>query len=776
MGDLAAVALAVAAGAGAWAARPLPLLPVALLVALALLGRRPVLLMIGVALAASGLGFRAWDGLRPPALGQWSGVATLVGDPASVAGALRVDVRIGGKRVEAWARGSAARALRDRLAGERVHLRGELQPVPEPARDRLARRHVAARLTVAGASVAPGAGIPSRLANGLRRTLLRGVEVLPPERRALFAGFVLGDDRDQRPEVTDDFRASGLSHLLVVSGQNVAFVLALLGPFLHRLRLGGRLAGGVAALALFGILTRWEPSVLRAVAMAGLALLAGAMGRSASSLRILSLAVTGLVLVDPLLVRSLGFLLSVGACAGIALFSTRLAARLPGPRPLATALGVTLAAQVGVVPVLVPVFGGLPVAALPANLLGAPVAGPLMMWGMAAGLVAGWAPAVAGIVHVPTDLMIRWVAGVAHWGAAVPLGQMRAGHVAGVAVALVVGGAAYHRRWRGGVVAAGLAGAAVALAPAFAVLRPSGVDGRLVVAGARLWRHGGASVLVVDDLRASPQALLSSLHRADVRRLDVLVVSRPGTAAASDVDALRRRFPPRLVLAPARHRLPGEVVVPAAGSEVGAGGLVVRVVEATPRLTVEVASTRAAGARAAPGERARAPPDSVDGRMRLTVGPHTYDLTTRALVMGVHGLPKSLAEEGADIVEHADPDPRAPVPVCVVAGGDDAVRRALSAGAVLVRMPAPSDDALRRCAAAGAAVIVPSHAADRAKVAGVPPDRVVPETLLLDVTAEAYPVPVTAVGVIRGGRIVRTADVRGARRVCDVLAAVLEAR
>jgi competence protein ComEC len=589
MGDRAAVALAVATCAGAWAARPLPLLAVAVLAAVTLALRRPVPVMVAAALAASCLGARAWDGLRPPALGTWSGVATLVGDPAEVAGALRVDIRLGGKRVEAWARGAAARSLRDRLSGERVQLRGQLQPVPPDARRRLARRHIGARMTVAGASLSAAGSVPSRLANGLRRTLLKGAEVMAPERRALYAGFVLGDDRHQRAEVTDDFRASGLSHLLVVSGQNVAFVLALLGPLLSRLRLGGRLAGGLAVLLLFGTLTRWEPSVLRAVAMAALTLLAAAIGRPASTLRILSLAVTGLVLVNPLLVHSLGFLLSVGACAGIALFSTRLTAQVPGPRPLAGAIGVTLAAQVGVLPILVPVFGALPVAALPANLLGAPVAGPLMMWGMAAGLGAGWAgETVARLVHLPTGLMIGWVAGVARWGAAVPLGQLRAGHVAGLVVALAVGVAAHRQGWRPGVAVAGLAGAAVALAPAVGVLRPALVDGRDVVAGARLWRAGGASVLVVDDLRASPEALLSALHLADVRRLDVLVVARPGLTAARDVDALLRRFRPRLVLAPAGNRLRGAVTVPAPGSAVVVGGLTLQLQKVDRRLAAQV--------------------------------------------------------------------------------------------------------------------------------------------------------------------------------------------
>jgi hypothetical protein len=138
------------------------------------------------------------------------------------------------------------------------------------------------------------------------------------------------------------------------------------------------------------------------------------------------------------------------------------------------------------------------------------------------------------------------------------------------------------------VVGAGLAAVVVTLAPAVAVLRPAAVHDRTIVPGARLWRDGGASVLVVDDLRASPEALLSSLHQADVRRVDVLVVTRAGSAAAADVEALLRRFPPRLVLAPAGHRVRGEVVVPPPGSEVGAGRLILRLEHADRRLTVEV--------------------------------------------------------------------------------------------------------------------------------------------------------------------------------------------
>ncbi|MDP9069684.1 MAG: hypothetical protein M3N68_00045, partial [Actinomycetota bacterium] len=103
----------------------------------------------------------------------------------------------------------------------------------------------------------------------------------------------------------------------------------------------------------------------------------------------------------------------------------------------------------------------------------------------------------------------------------------------------------------------------------------------------RLWRSAGATVLVVDDLEAAPDRLLSGLRSASVRRLDVMVVARPGVASARDVEPTLRRFRPRLVLAPPGNRLAG-AVVPTAGTTVAAGPLAVAVDAAAPRLGVRV--------------------------------------------------------------------------------------------------------------------------------------------------------------------------------------------
>ncbi|MDP8937248.1 MAG: hypothetical protein M3O23_05915, partial [Actinomycetota bacterium] len=129
----------------------------------------------------------------------------------------------------------------------------------------------------------------------------------------------------------------------------------------------------------------------------------------------------------------------------------------------------------------------------------------------------------------------------------------------------------------------------VLVTPAVAAALPPTVDGRPVAPGALLWRTGGAAVLVVDDLEASPDRLLSGLRSASVRRLDVMAVARPGVASARDVEPTLRRFRPRLLLAPPGNRLTG-AVVPAAGTTVAAGPLAVAVDAVAPRLSVRVSS------------------------------------------------------------------------------------------------------------------------------------------------------------------------------------------
>src|SRR5687768_12616444 len=196
-------------------------------------------------------------------------------------------------------------------------------------------------------------------------------------------------------------------------------------PLLRRLSRHLRLLTTLGVLGLFGAMTRWEPSVLRACVMAAVAVTALHIGRPAHTTRVLALAVAALLVLDPFLLHSVGFQLSCAASLGIALMAAPIARRLRGPMWLRDTIATSAAAQLGVAPVLLPVFGAMPLVALPANLLAVPVAGPLTTWGLAAGALGGLlrplAPSVTALLQLPTRLMADAMLGIADAAARVPL-------------------------------------------------------------------------------------------------------------------------------------------------------------------------------------------------------------------------------------------------------------------------------------------------------------------------------------------------------------------
>lgn len=579
------VVIAVTTVGAAWVARsvPVPMLVAAVTVTLA--ARRPFLFTMTIALVASALGARAWDQvLAQPVSGVLDERMRLVSDPKRVRATIRVDLRLrDGRRVQASATGDAASVLAAGLSGESVQVRGRLAPLPEGRSAYLQRRHIGAGLLVEAAVERRAGGAMSRFANQLRRTLVDGAGSMDPGRRALFTGIVLGDDRDQAPLEVEDFRAAGLTHLLAVSGQNVAFVLLVASPLLRRLGLGARFAAGAVLLVGFGVLTRWEPSVLRAVTMAGLALLASTCGRPVSTVRVLALAVTGLVLVDPLLAGSIGFLLSAGACTGIAIVGPLLEARrVPAP------VAVTIAAQAGVAPLLVATFGGIPVASIPANLLAAPAAGPLMVWGLVAGLPAGLiGGAPAALLHLPTRALLAWVAGVARVAAAMPLPEIDARGMLVAAAAVAAWRAA--RRHRVLMAPFGLS-LAIVVVTASNCSPPREDRDRELSPGVRMWRSGGATVVTLSG-SIEEGRLLRALRRSDVRRVDILVLRSGGGGGARLVGAVRHRSHVGSILAPPGHAVAGAITA-AAGQRIRAGPLEVVVSAPGPPLEVGVASIR----------------------------------------------------------------------------------------------------------------------------------------------------------------------------------------
>ncbi len=403
------------------------------------------------------------------------------------------------------------------------------------------------------------------LANDFRELLSNGTGHLGHDRQALFMGLAVGDDRGQSVITADNFRAAGLGHLLAVSGQNVVFVLIVANSFVSRIRApAGRVAVSMSLLVFFGFVTRFEPSVTRAITMISLALVANAVGRPATARRTIPVAVVAILFVEPLLAWSLAFQLSVLATLGLIVVSPAVEARLTGPPAITQILSATIGAQAAVAPLLIFEFGHVPILSLLANVLAVPPSGLVMMWGMLVGPVAGLAPgSIASLLHLPTEALLWWIAGVAEAAASIPsasLGAASAGLV-GLAAALQLWSS---RRYR-------IATATVlAMALLVPTLTPRELpDGRHRLAdGVEVLRSHDVDVLVIEGDADAADAI-EAVRMARLGRIDLLIATDGSRRVGRVVRILDERFAPTDLWAPPGHAVPGARTVSRFVGEVG---------------------------------------------------------------------------------------------------------------------------------------------------------------------------------------------------------------
>ena len=553
---------AVLVAAAAAGAMPISWWAVAAALCLVLATRHPVAVIVVLCLVVSTRAAAAEQGLAR-ASAQIHGVAMLVSDPEQRLGGVIADVRIDGSRFRATFTGDAARVVAPAAMGHEVTLAGRIQPLPGRWSWR-ASKHLAGALMVQRVEATNRGAWWWRAVNSFREVIADGTTSLSADHRALFDGIVLGDDRAQSDLARHRFRAAGLSHLLAVSGQNVAFALLAVSPLLRRCSLKWRWIGSMVVLAGFVLLTRLEPSVLRAACMAAVAVSAAWWGRMSSGFRTLALAVIVLLVVDPLLVWSSGFRLSVAATAALVWCSRPLADSLhdslTGPAWLTGSLGVSLAAQLGTAVLLVAIAGTVPMMGPVVNVAAVPVAGWLMVWGLVSAPIAGvLGGPIATALCWPTRVLLWVLDRIAEGGAW--SSWPRLGWPGAIAMSIVIAVAAarahigarpWLRRW--GVTVAVL-GAAVMVVDAL-LGAPEASPPRTVFAerGVRVWRHGGATVMAL-DAQATSRTALDALLRARVTGLDLVVVTGGGLRTSAVVFDLRQATTVGVVLAdPAKVR------------------------------------------------------------------------------------------------------------------------------------------------------------------------------------------------------------------------------
>jgi competence protein ComEC len=308
-------------------------------------------------------------------------------------------------------------AWRDVVPGQRLQVSGRLD-VADGA-------DLAGLLVARGPPIVVGEPGPvGRAVNDLRAGLRESVSGLPAAERSLVPALVDGDDSAMPEEVADDFRTTGLTHLLAVSGANLTLVLAfvlVVGRWCG-VRARGLLVLGVLGVVGFVLLARTEPSVLRAAAMGVVALAGLSAGGRRRGVRALCVAVVVLVLLDPWLARSVGFALSVLATAGILLLAPpwRDALSRWMPRLLAEALAVPLSAQLVCTPIVAAISDQVSVVAVFANLLAAPAVAPATVLGVMATLLAPLSAQLAAVAGWLAGRAAWWIITVAERGAEFP--------------------------------------------------------------------------------------------------------------------------------------------------------------------------------------------------------------------------------------------------------------------------------------------------------------------------------------------------------------------
>ncbi|MFG3511485.1 ComEC/Rec2 family competence protein [Streptomyces bobili] len=323
------------------------------------------------------------------------------------------------------------------LPSTRVRVTGRLAPALTGG-DRIA---AVLRLRDGGGRAMPSVvrqpSAAQRIAGRLRAGLREATDRLPADARALLPGLVVGDTSRITPELDEAFKETDLAHTLAVSGSNLTIMLALLlGPpglaqQVERRGLAPRLGiplrttallGGVLTLG-FVVVCRPDPSVLRAAACGAVVLLALATGRRRSLIPALATAVLLLVLYDPWLARSYGFLLSVLATGALLTLAPRWSAALRRrgvPPRLAEALAAAGAAQALCAPVVAVLSARVSLVAVPCNLLVEFTVAPATVLGFATLATAPWAMPVAKALAWCASWPAEWIAGVARTGAGLP--------------------------------------------------------------------------------------------------------------------------------------------------------------------------------------------------------------------------------------------------------------------------------------------------------------------------------------------------------------------
>lgn len=404
---------------------------------------------------------------------------------------------------------------------------------------------------------------------------------LPEPSAGLLTGILLGDSRGLSPDVSDAFSAVGASHIIAISGFNMAILSGVVMGLLGRLQIRPRPAAFIALLVIvvYTLLVGATPAVVRAAIMSSLLVIGSLIRRKTYVPASLAFVAVLMSLQNPTILWDVGFQLSFFATLGLALFATpltrwlndRLRSWFPA-RPativgdvLGDALMVSIAAQIMTLPLILLYFERLSIVALLVNLLIIPIQSYLMVIGLAATLLAFVVPAVAQLLYWLDMLLLGWTLGIVREFARLPFAEtalkVDSRLIAGFYLVMVGGTlmVATKPTWtyrlaqvvrrRAAVTALAFSGAGLMLL--WLALLCSRPDGRLHVwwldvghSNAVLIQTPAGAHILVDGGRL-PSRLLTALGDRlpfNDRQLEVIVISQPDPFDYAALSAVLDRY------------------------------------------------------------------------------------------------------------------------------------------------------------------------------------------------------------------------------------------
>ncbi len=276
--------------------------------------------------------------------------------------------------------------------------------------------------------VTPGHWSVQRFLFALKHSFEQSLErVMQEPEGSLLEGILLGERHGISKELTNAFIASGLVHVVVLSGYNISIVSEAVFRSLSFLPRVFNFSLGAILMIAFALLSGGGATTIRACIMALIALLARYLHRSSVALRSLVIAAAAMILWNPLvLLFDPSFILSVLATFGLITLSPWVESRLPAfltkYESVRSIAASTISVQIYVLPALLYFTGVLSFLSVPANVLGLPVVPMAMLFGFIAGVVAFVSPALALLPALATTILLRYMMLVAQTTAAIPFG------------------------------------------------------------------------------------------------------------------------------------------------------------------------------------------------------------------------------------------------------------------------------------------------------------------------------------------------------------------